>query len=104
MALVEDLGSVVDNLAADSQRLLVSIDGPDAAGKTTLARGLASTLQTPVVMVSVDSWHRRREIRWRRGEMSPDGYYRDSFDYDVLRKGLFVPGQAFYRGEADRRA
>ena len=61
MELVEDLGSVVDNLAADSQRLLVS------------------------------SWHRRREIRLRRGELSPDGYYRDCLDYDALGTVLLEP-------------
>jgi uridine kinase len=57
----------------------VAIDGIDAAGKTTLADELASVLRRrgrEVVRVSIDAFHRPRAERYRRGELSPGGYYR----------------------------
>jgi uridine kinase len=69
----------------------VAIDGIDAAGKTTLADELASVLRhrgREVVRLSADDFHRPRAERYRRGELSPDGYYHDSFDYRALRKAL----------------
>jgi uridine kinase len=69
----------------------VAIDGIDAAGKTTLAEELASVLRRRgrrVVRVSVDSFHRPRADRYRRGELSPEGYYHDSFDYAALRETI----------------
>jgi uridine kinase len=72
----------------------VAIDGVDAAGKTTLADELAPVLRRDgreVVRASVDGFHRPRAERYRRGELSPEGYYRDSFDYDALRDALLDP-------------
>ncbi len=71
----------------------VAVDGPDAAGKTTLADELASAvgnLGRPVIRASIDSFHQPREIRYRR-EDSPEGCYHDTFDYDALRKELLEP-------------
>jgi uridine kinase len=72
----------------------VAIDGPDAAGKTTLADELAGMLRRhgrAVVRASIDGFHRPREERYRRGRDSPLGYYEDSFDYDALRRCLLEP-------------
>ena len=69
----------------------VAIDGSDAAGKTTLADELASVLRRrgrEVVRVSIDRFHRPRAERYRRGELSPEGYYHDSFDYAALREAI----------------
>jgi uridine kinase len=69
----------------------VAIDGVDAVGKTTLADELASVLRRrgrEVVRVSVDGFHRPRAERYRRGELSPEGYYHDSFDYAALRETI----------------
>jgi uridine kinase len=69
----------------------VAIDGIDAAGKTTLADELASVLRRrgrEVVRVSADGFHRPRAERYRRGELSPEGYYHDSFDYAALRETI----------------
>ena len=69
----------------------VAIDGVDAAGKTTLADELGSVLRRrgrEVVHASIDDFHRPRAERYRRGALSPEGYYRDSFDYEALRKTL----------------
>jgi uridine kinase len=72
----------------------VAIDGPDAAGKTTLADELAEPLAArgwPVIRASVDGFHRPRAERYRRGERSPQGYWLDSFDHQAIRANLLDP-------------
>jgi uridine kinase len=67
----------------------VGVDGVDAAGKTTLANELAGVLESLgriVVRASTDSFHRPAKERYARGRDSPEGYYRDSFDYPSLRR------------------
>src|SRR5437763_3560056 len=66
----------------------VAIDGPDAAGKTTLADELAAGLRgrgREAIRASIDGFHRPRAARYRRGPDSPEGYYEDSFDYAAPR-------------------
>ncbi|GAB3962653.1 uridylate kinase [Plantactinospora veratri] len=73
--------------------LRVAVDGPDAAGKSSLAAELVGRL-SPVretITASLDGFHRPRTVRRRRGELSPEGYYRDSFDYPALRAALLDP-------------
>lgn len=74
--------------------LRVAIDGIDAAGKTTLANELAAIIERrgrPVMRASIDGFHRPRAARYQRGEISPEGYYLDSFDYPALLSALLVP-------------
>lgn len=90
---MERLAGLIDGLPGD--RVLVAFDGPDAAGKTTLAREVADLLARPAVCASVDGWHHPRQVRLRRGSESPEGYYMDSFDLDALVGDLLTP---FHRG------
>lgn len=72
----------------------VAIDGVDAAGKTTLADELVpalSNLGRTVIRASVDGFHNPAAIRKKRGALSPEGYYRDSFNYPALIDGLLRP-------------
>jgi uridine kinase len=72
----------------------VAIDGVDAAGKTVLADELAPAIENrghSVVRVSVDGFHHPRMVRYQRGENSPEGYYRDSFDNDAILQQLLIP-------------
>jgi uridine kinase len=72
----------------------VAVDGPDAAGKTTLAQELAAPIRArgrPVIRASVDGFHNPAALRHRRGARSPEGYYRDSFDYRALTESLLIP-------------
>lgn len=90
MTLVARLAQAVDELRPEA-RIIVAIDGPDAAGKTTLADAVAQHLTRPTVRVSVDDWHNPRDVRLRRGPDSPLGYYMDSFAYDELAGSLLRP-------------
>jgi uridine kinase len=87
---VQQLAHLIERLR-NGQRVLVAIDGPDAAGKTTLARGLADRLTRPAVTASIDGWHHPRETRLRRGHESAEGYYLDSFNYDALVRECLHP-------------
>lgn len=76
------------------RRLRVAIDGVDGAGKSVLADELATRLMAagrPAVRASVDSFHRPQADRYRLGRTSPEGFYRDSYDYQRLTEFVLVP-------------
>ena len=94
----------LEMLAAIAERLLkierthpvrICIDGVTASGKTTLADELAAELTTSsgrqIIRGSVDDFHNPPEVRYRRGRMSPEGYYLDAFDHASLRNLLLDP-------------
>lgn len=89
------VGALVELLVARSpERVLrVAVDGPDAAGKTTLADELARNLsgRREAIRVGIDGFHRPRSVRLRRGSLSPEGFYHDSFDYDAVRRTVLDP-------------
>ncbi len=77
-----------------SHPMKVAIDGIDAAGKTILSKELVSLLSQNtkhIIRASIDDFHNPREIRYRRGADSPEGYYHDSFDYQALKSMLLAP-------------
>lgn len=78
----------------EGRPLRIAIDGVDAAGKTTLADELAPILEArgrPVIRASVDGFLQPAAVRWARGDLSPEGYYHDSFDLVALRANLLDP-------------
>ncbi|CAM3760249.1 uridine kinase [Deinococcus frigens] len=91
--VLEELAARLD---AQSARpvLRVAVDGVDGAGKTTFADELAACLRDlsrEVIRASVDGFHHPRFVRYQRGRGSPEGFYRDSYDYDGLRWALLDP-------------
>jgi uridine kinase len=93
--------------------LRVCVDGPDAAGKTTLADELAVLLgpDRPVIRLSIDRFHRPEAVRRQRGSLSPEGFYHDSFNHDTVVKavlrplgpggdGRYLPGVFNYRSDS----
>ncbi len=82
-------------------RVLIAVDGIDAAGKTRFADGFATAFDGAVFRASVDGFHRPRADRYARGRTSPEGFYRDSYDYDTFRSALITP---FRSGEPFRTA
>jgi uridine kinase len=76
---------------------IVAIDGVDGAGKSILAGELAEALRDRGILVSeasVDGYHNPRAVRMVRGRDSPEGFYRDSFNLESLRKHLLDPFRA----------
>lgn len=72
----------------------VAVDGPPAAGKTTLADELAVVLRAQgreVIRASIEGFLLPRSQRYRRGEYSAEGCYHDSFDFDALHGVLLDP-------------
>lgn len=87
--LAEAVGSVT---VAHPTR--VAIDGPPAAGKTTLGDELAVVLRAQgreVIRASIEGFLLPRSQRYQRGEYSAEGCYYDSFDFDALHRVLLDP-------------
>jgi len=86
------------------QIVRVAVDGVDGVGKTTFADKLGRVVELigrTVIRSSVDGFHNPRELRYRRGRTSPEGFYFDSYDYPALRRYLLDPlgpgGSGLYR-------
>ena len=88
---VRRVAALLDELARSEPRPLVAVDGPDAAGKTTFADSVAGLMTASVCRASVDGFHRPAEARAARGSLSPEGCYRDSFDYGAFLTRLVEP-------------
>ena len=87
--LAEAVGSVA---AAHLTR--VAIDGPPAAGKTTVADELAVVLREQgrnVIRATIDDFLFPRAQRYPRGEYSAEGCYFEAHDYDALNRVLLDP-------------
>lgn len=72
----------------------VAIDGIDGAGKTHFADALGVELTVrgaKVIRVSADGFLEHPRTRHRRGRDSPEGFYRDSFDYGRMVRLLLDP-------------
>lgn len=77
------------------RRLLAAVDGVDGSGKTTFADALALELGKaavrPVIRLSLDDFHHRRQVRYRRGRTSASGFYSDSYDLEQFRRCVLDP-------------
>jgi len=74
--------------------LRIAVDGVDASGKTCFADGLAIALEgsrREVIRVSVDGFHNPKSVRRQRGDLSPEGFFHDSYDYSKLIRNLLQP-------------
>ncbi|MFC4147922.1 cytidylate kinase family protein [Micromonospora mangrovi] len=72
----------------------VAVDGPPAAGKTTLADELAAVLRAEgrdVIRATIDDFLFPRAQRYSRGEYSAEGCYFDTHDHDALNRVLLDP-------------
>ncbi|MEV6964142.1 uridylate kinase [Hamadaea sp. NPDC051192] len=87
--LAEAVGSI-----AVAHPTRVAVDGPPAAGKTTLADELAAVLRErgrDVIRATIDDFLFPRAQRYPRGEYSAEGCYFDAHDYAALNRVLLDP-------------
>jgi uridine kinase len=80
---LQELGDALAAVHAPGRLTRIGIDGVDGAGKTRLAEELADELtarRRPAVRVTLDQFELPAAERYVRGELSPEGYYLDSFD------------------------
>jgi uridine kinase len=82
----------------------VGIDGMDGAGKSIVGDELAQIFADsgrPIIRASVDGFHNPRALRYGLGRQSPEGYFRESYDYEQLKAMLLDPlspgGSGHYR-------
>ncbi len=88
--LLYELATSITSLSCDHP-IRVAVDGIDASGKTTLANELVQPVERlgyPVIRASIDKFQQPKEVRHRRGSLSPEGYYCDAFDYDGFKRAL----------------
>ena len=74
--------------------LRIAVDGVDASGKTVFSNALAEALtftQRQVIRASVDGFHQPKTIRRRKGSLSPEGFYQDSYNYPAFIENLLAP-------------
>lgn len=89
----------------------MAIDGVDGAGKTVFGDEISRFLEPSgrqVIRASVDSFHNPRSIRYKLGASSPEGFFRDSYNYEALVARLLKPlgshgTRHFYRAAFDHR-
>lgn len=107
--------SILDALdAMEPAGRLVAIDGVDGSGKTSFAAGLvAEVYDRPVIVIHADDFLNPSAIRHAAGRDSPDGFWKDSYNYDALQEQVLAPlgphgdrwySPASYQPETDRTA
>jgi uridine kinase len=91
--MVDHLADVVEGIEP-AHPTRVALDGPPAAGKTTLADELAVVLRArgrEVIRATIEGFLFPEELRYRRGRYSPEGCYFDNHDYAALNRVLLDP-------------
>ncbi|MEU5964313.1 uridylate kinase [Micromonospora parva] len=91
--LLHRLAEAVGSVTVDHPTR-VAVDGPPAAGKTTLADELAVVLRDEgrdVIRATIDDFLFPRARRYPRGEYSAEGCYHDTHDNEALRRVLLDP-------------
>jgi uridine kinase len=92
--MIDELAGCILRIDA-GHPIRVGIDGPSAAGKTTLANRLADRLRTrtsrTVIRAELDHFMKMVEDRDAYPYDSPESYYRDAWDYPAIRSGLLEP-------------
>ncbi|GGX58339.1 hypothetical protein [Saccharospirillum salsuginis] len=83
------------SLSPEDRPARIAVDGVDGAGKTCFSNELADILKNlsvrPVIRASVDGFHHPRHHRYQQGKFSPEGFYRDSYNYQALKQSLLDP-------------
>jgi uridine kinase len=77
-----------------SRPIIVAFDGVDTSGKTVMANNIYKILKNNnknALRVSIDKFHNPKEIRLQKGELSPEGYFYDSFNLNKIFEYIINP-------------
>jgi uridine kinase len=91
--VIRQIADAIERLQVDGPKR-VAIDGLSATGKTTLANDIGVELSTrgcPVLRASLDDFKRPWSESHLYDRVSGDGYYRNAYDYDLIRSELLEP-------------
>ncbi|MGV9310286.1 hypothetical protein ACWDLG_43555 [Nonomuraea sp. NPDC003727] len=91
-ALVEQIAQRI--LSLGHGRLLVGIDGFTASGKTSFGHELAERISgagRPVLRATLDDFKKPWRDRHLYDRESGEGYYRNAYDYQAVRRLLLDP-------------
>lgn len=89
-----DLAPLVAAVPEPGRPTLIAVDGVDGAGKTTFAARFAGALADrgrPVQVVHLDDFLNPREVRYRSGRSSPEGYFLDTYDLSAFTANVIDP-------------
>lgn len=94
--VLETIADILDKRATSlpARVLRVAVTGITASGKSTLAEELEQTLKRRgrnCVHIAVDDFHNPRDLRYRQGRESAEGYYFDAYNYPLLKKFVLEP-------------
>ncbi len=93
-AVIESVANSILRLEVDGVTV-VGINGVDGSGKTTFAAELVEQLEVQtdreVLSFSIDDFHNPQTERYRKGELSAQGFYEDSFNKKALIKKVLHP-------------
>lgn len=89
------LRMIADHIGTtDTGRVRVAIDGPTAAGKTSFGHELAGMLSDDgrdVFRASLDDFKRPWAERHKYDRFTGEGYYRNAYDHEAVRRLLLEP-------------
>ena len=73
-------------------RRFVAIDGIDGSGKTSFAANLEAEIQDrPVIVIHADDFLNPSTIRHAKGRTSPEGFWKDTYNYGALMDLVLTP-------------
>ncbi|MEJ1114246.1 uridine kinase [Paenarthrobacter sp. CCNWLY172] len=73
-------------------RRLVAIDGVDGSGKTSFAANLVSEIRNRfVTVIHADDFLNPSAVRHAKGRASPEGFWKDTYNYAALQDQLLRP-------------
>ncbi|MFI7227360.1 uridine kinase [Nonomuraea angiospora] len=88
-------------LACDVGRVLVGIDGFTASGKTSFGHELAEQIVRagrPALRATLDDFKKPWKDRHLYDRESGEGYYRNAYDYEAVKRLLLEPGRSAEAG------
>jgi len=89
----EKIAEYIINYQKDKP-IIIAFDGVDTSGKTVMANNVYKILRDNnknAVRVSIDKFHNPKEIRLQKGELSPEGYFYDSFNINKIFEYIINP-------------